>query len=164
MLSILKTFGLGLLCTILSPLILLILILYFIYTLIGVAIMFGISVYRYFAKGGSVLDELKIEKEAKKILQSQEEYNQKMRESALLGASPVNARPVNPVPNYNVPPANPTYNSPQVTPTYTTPVENPTYNDPTNNTYQEPEVTSATDDTNYGSYNTSPDDSFGGDL
>ena len=163
MVSILKTFGLGLLCTILSPLILLILVLYFIYTLLGVIVMFVISVYRYFAKGGSVLDELKIEKEAKKILQSQEEYNQKMRESALRDPLSSNVQPVNPF--YNVPPINPPYPS-QSTPTYSEPIENPPHNNqPINNTYQEPEVSSTTNNTDdYDCYNTSPDDQFGGDL
>lgn len=95
MIQILKTFGLGLLCTILSPLILLVLILYFIYTLIGIIVMFFISVYRYFAKGSSVLDELEIDKKAKQILQAQEEYNQKVRESMLNGSNPFSAPQAN---------------------------------------------------------------------
>ncbi len=78
MMSILKTFGLGLLCTILSPLILVVFVLYFIYSLIGIIIMFFITVYRYFAKGGSVLDELEIEKKAKQILKNQEEQRMNM--------------------------------------------------------------------------------------
>lgn len=86
MVSILKTFGLGLLCTLLSPLILLVFVLYFIYTFISIIIMFIIDVVRFF-KGRSVLDELEIEKKAHQILKSQEEYNQKMQEAFMASQS-----------------------------------------------------------------------------
>ncbi|MCH5172206.1 MAG: hypothetical protein J1F31_05220 [Erysipelotrichales bacterium] len=97
MASMLKTFGIGLLCTVLSPLILLVFVLYFIYTLLGTIVMFGINTYKYFAKGGSVLDELAIEKKARQILTAQEEYNQKMREAALNNINPLNTPQMNQV-------------------------------------------------------------------
>ena len=59
--------------------------------------MFFIHVYRYFSKGGSVLDELAIEKKAKQILVAQEEYNQKMRDAALNSAN----QQINPTINSN---------------------------------------------------------------
>lgn len=82
MLSILKTFGLGLLCTILSPLILLVLALYFVYTILVVAIMYIINIFKYF-KGTSILEELEEEKKARLILKGEEEYQAKLREAYL---------------------------------------------------------------------------------
>lgn len=82
MLSILKTFGLGLLCTILSPLIFLVLILYFAYSLIVIVIMAIINIFKFF-KGTSILEDLEEEKQAKKILKGQAEYEAKLRDAFL---------------------------------------------------------------------------------
>ena len=82
MLSILKTFGLGLLYTVLSPFILLILALYFIYTFLAFIIMFFINIFKFF-KGKSITDKLPIDIEAEKILLAQEQYEAKFKEAIL---------------------------------------------------------------------------------
>lgn len=82
MLSILKTFGLGLLYTILSPFIVLILALYFIYTFLAFIIMFFINIFKFF-KGKSITDKLPIDIEAEKILLAQEQYEAKFKEAIL---------------------------------------------------------------------------------
>ncbi len=82
MLSILKTFGLGLLYTILSPFIVLILALYFIYTFLAFIIMFFINIFKFF-KGKSITDKLPIDIEAEKILLAQEQYEAKFKEAVL---------------------------------------------------------------------------------
>ena len=82
MLSILKTFGLGLLYTILSPFIVLILALYFIYTFLAFIIMFFINIFK-FLKGKSITDKLPIDIEAEKILLDQEQYEAKFKEAVL---------------------------------------------------------------------------------
>lgn len=82
MMSILKTFGIGLLYTILSPFILLVLVLYFAYTFIIFIAMFVVNVV-YFFQGRSIKDELEIDKEAKKILQAQAAIEQQFKESIL---------------------------------------------------------------------------------
>lgn len=85
--SILKTFGMGLLYTVLSPLIAIILVLYFLYTFISFIIMFFIDIFKFF-KGKSILDDLAIEVNAKKILSVQEEYENKLRDSILNNSQP----------------------------------------------------------------------------
>ena len=82
MLSILKTFGLGLLYTVLSPFIVLILALYFIYTFLAFIIMFFINIFKFF-KGKSITDRLPIDIEAEKILLAQEQYEAKFKEAVL---------------------------------------------------------------------------------
>lgn len=82
MLSILKTFGLGLLYTVLSPFIVLILALYFIYTFLAFIIMFFINIFKFF-KGKSITDKLPIDIEAEKILLAQEQYEAKFKEAVL---------------------------------------------------------------------------------
>ncbi len=82
MLSILKTFGLGLLYTVLSPFIVLILALYFIYTFLAFIIMFFINIFKFF-KGKSITDKLPIDIEAEKILLAQEQYEAKFKEAIL---------------------------------------------------------------------------------
>ena len=82
MLSILKTFGLGLLYTVLSPFIVLILALYFVYTFIAFIIMFFINIFKFF-KGKSITDKLPIDIEAEKILLAQEQYEAKFKEAVL---------------------------------------------------------------------------------
>lgn len=82
MLSILKTFGLGLLYTILSPFIVLILALYFIYTFLAFIIMFFINIFKFF-KGKSITDKLPIDIEAEKILLAQEQYETKLKEAII---------------------------------------------------------------------------------
>lgn len=157
MISILKTFGLGLLCTLLSPLILLVLILYFFYTLIGIIVMFFISVYRYFAKGGNVLDELEVDKKARQILQAQEEYNQKLRESMLNGANQFNPQPTpfNQVNSFNNQNAfygqNNSYNQPQTNPYFNQNAQNnPQYSE---DNYQNQGPTPPNDNNPYGGDN-----------
>lgn len=82
MLSILKTFGLGLLYTVLSPFIVLILALYFIYTFLAFIIMFFINIFKFF-KGKSITDKLPIDIEAEKILLAQEQYEAKLKEAII---------------------------------------------------------------------------------
>ena len=82
MLSILKTFGLGLLYTVLSPFIVLILALYFVYTFLAFIIMFFINIFKFF-KGKSITDKLPIDIEAEKILLAQEQYEAKFKEAVL---------------------------------------------------------------------------------
>lgn len=82
MLSILKTFGLGLLYTVLSPFIVLILALYFIYTFLAFIIMFFINIFKFF-KGKSITDKLPIDIEAEKILLAQEQYETKLKEAII---------------------------------------------------------------------------------
>ena len=107
MLSILKTFGLGLLYTLLSPFIALILVLYFIYTFLAFIIMFLINIFKFF-KGKSITDKLPIDVEAEKILLAQEQYEAKLKEAIINNQLNVVSTPNNVTTNNNtsIPPVN----------------------------------------------------------
>lgn len=98
MLSILKTFGLGLLYTVLSPFIVLILALYFIYTFLAFIIMFFINIFKFF-KGKSITDKLPIDIEAEKILLAQEQYEAKFKEAIINNQLNVVSNPNNVITN-----------------------------------------------------------------
>ncbi len=125
MLSILKTIGMGMLYTLLSPFILLVLALYFIYTFLVFIGMFFVNIFKFF-KGKSVTDDLPIEKQAKQILEAQEQYETKLRESILNNNVNMNPTP-NPIVNPNPTP----YPNPNPIPTYPTPDVNNQINAPT---------------------------------
>lgn len=107
MLSILKTFGLGLLYTLLSPFIALILALYFIYTFLAFIVMFLINIFKFF-KGKSITDKLPIDVEAEKILLAQEQYEAKLKEAIINNQLNVVSTPNNVTTNNNtsIPPVN----------------------------------------------------------
>ena len=100
MLSILKTFGLGLLYTVLSPFIVLILALYFVYTFITFIIMFFINIFKFF-KGKSITDKLPIDIEAEKILLAQEQYEAKFKDAIINNQMMANT-PMKNMPQNNV--------------------------------------------------------------
>ena len=100
MLSILKTFGLGLLYTVLSPFIVFILALYFVYTFITFIIMFFINIFKFF-KGKSITDKLPIDIEAEKILLAQEQYEAKFNDAIINNQVMANT-PMNNMPQNNV--------------------------------------------------------------
>ncbi len=106
MLSILKTFGLGLLYTLLSPFIALILALYFVYTFLAFIVMFLINIFKFF-KGKSITDKLPIDVEAEKILLAQEQYETKFKEAIINNQLNVVSNPNNVTTNNaSIPPVN----------------------------------------------------------
>lgn len=107
MLSILKTFGLGLLYTLLSPFIAIILVLYFIYTFLAFIVMFLINIFKFF-KGKSITDKLPIDIEAEKILLAQEQYEAKFKEAIINNQLNVISNPNDVITNNSasIPPVN----------------------------------------------------------